>query len=243
SKMIITGDPTQIDLPPGQSSGLADALAILDGVEGIAHVAFTRADVVRHPLVGRIIEAYETKRETKCIMMPPDRATTSEPPAAGDGSVSAEAEPPQIDADIMIGDSRWETVTGLTSLIPGLVAAALNEAGHPADAGTVSIALLSGTEVHSLNKAFRGTDSATNVLSFPAAPRSGQGSSSASVFLGDVALSYETVTEEALAQQKPVLHHAAHLVVHGVLHLAGFDHGHDAEAERMEHTERLILSD
>jgi phosphate starvation-inducible PhoH-like protein len=62
SKMIITGDPTQIDLPPGQSSGLADALAILNGVEGIAHVAFTRADVVRHPLVGRIVEAYETKR-------------------------------------------------------------------------------------------------------------------------------------------------------------------------------------
>ncbi len=62
SKMIVTGDPTQIDLPPGQSSGLADALALLDGIEGIGHVAFTRADVVRHPLVGRIIEAYETKR-------------------------------------------------------------------------------------------------------------------------------------------------------------------------------------
>jgi phosphate starvation-inducible protein PhoH and related proteins len=62
SKMIITGDPSQVDLPPGQSSGLADALTVLDGVEGIGHVAFTRADVVRHPLVGRIIEAYETKR-------------------------------------------------------------------------------------------------------------------------------------------------------------------------------------
>ncbi|MGO8780868.1 MAG: PhoH family protein [Rhodomicrobium sp.] len=62
SKMIITGDPSQVDLPAGQSSGLADALNILDGVEGIAHVAFTRADVVRHPLVGRIVEAYETKR-------------------------------------------------------------------------------------------------------------------------------------------------------------------------------------
>ncbi len=62
SKMIITGDPSQIDLPPGQSSGLADALAVLAGVEGIAHIAFTRADVIRHPLVGRIIEAYETKR-------------------------------------------------------------------------------------------------------------------------------------------------------------------------------------
>ncbi len=62
SKMIVTGDPSQVDLPAGQSSGLADALGILDGVEGIGHVAFTRADVVRHPLVGRIIEAYETKR-------------------------------------------------------------------------------------------------------------------------------------------------------------------------------------
>jgi phosphate starvation-inducible protein PhoH and related proteins len=62
SKMIITGDPTQVDLPPGQSSGLAEALLILDGVEGIEHVAFGRADVVRHPLVGRIVEAYETKR-------------------------------------------------------------------------------------------------------------------------------------------------------------------------------------
>ncbi len=62
SKMIITGDPSQVDLPMGQSSGLADALAILADVEGIAHIAFTRADVIRHPLVGRIIEAYETKR-------------------------------------------------------------------------------------------------------------------------------------------------------------------------------------
>ncbi len=61
SKMIITGDTTQVDLPAGQSSGLVQALSILTGVEGIAHVAFTRGDVVRHPLVGRIIEAYETK--------------------------------------------------------------------------------------------------------------------------------------------------------------------------------------
>ena len=62
SKMIITGDPSQVDLPMGQSSGLVDALSILTDVEGIAHIAFTRADVIRHPLVGRIIEAYETKR-------------------------------------------------------------------------------------------------------------------------------------------------------------------------------------
>jgi phosphate starvation-inducible PhoH-like protein len=59
SKMVVTGDPSQVDLPFGQSSGLTDALGILKGVDGIEHITFTSADVVRHPLVGRIIEAYE----------------------------------------------------------------------------------------------------------------------------------------------------------------------------------------
>jgi probable rRNA maturation factor len=177
-------------------------------------------------------------------MIPQDMTETFEPSAAGEGDLSAESEPPQIDADIMIGDGRWEAVTGLTSLIPGLVAAALTEAGRPVEAGSVSIALLSDAEVRSLNSTFRGIDSATNVLSFPAAPAAlGRSSSSGpAAFLGDIALAYETVTEEAAAQQKPVLHHAAHLVVHGVLHLAGLDHGHDAETEHMEDAERLILS-
>jgi phosphate starvation-inducible PhoH-like protein len=59
SRMIVTGDPTQIDLPPGQKSGLVEAVAILDGVEGIGHVAFADSDVVRHDLVRRIVTAYE----------------------------------------------------------------------------------------------------------------------------------------------------------------------------------------
>jgi phosphate starvation-inducible PhoH-like protein len=59
SKMIVTGDPSQIDLPPGQVSGLVEATALLRGVAGIAQVRFTSADVVRHPLVGRIVEAYD----------------------------------------------------------------------------------------------------------------------------------------------------------------------------------------
>lgn len=61
SKMVITGDPSQVDLPSGQTSGLADALPILKSVDGIEHIVFTRADVIRHPLVGRIIEAYENR--------------------------------------------------------------------------------------------------------------------------------------------------------------------------------------
>jgi phosphate starvation-inducible PhoH-like protein len=61
SRMVVTGDPSQADLPPGASSGLAEALDILKNVEGIAHVAFTAADIVRHPLVGRIVAAYDKK--------------------------------------------------------------------------------------------------------------------------------------------------------------------------------------
>ncbi len=57
--MIITGDPSQVDLPPGQKSGLVEAIRVLDGVEGVGHVSFGHQDVVRHELVKRIVRAYE----------------------------------------------------------------------------------------------------------------------------------------------------------------------------------------
>jgi phosphate starvation-inducible PhoH-like protein len=59
SRMIVTGDPSQVDLPPGQNSGLAEAVRLLARVEGIGHVVFTREDVVRHELVARIVDAYD----------------------------------------------------------------------------------------------------------------------------------------------------------------------------------------
>jgi phosphate starvation-inducible protein PhoH and related proteins len=65
SRMIVTGDPSQIDLPSGQTSGLVEATALLRGVAGIAEVRFTGADVVRHPLVARIVEAYDTADTAK----------------------------------------------------------------------------------------------------------------------------------------------------------------------------------
>ncbi len=65
SRMVVTGDPSQVDLPRGVASGLAHALEILDGVEGVGIVKFSRADVVRHPLVGRIVEAYETDAKAR----------------------------------------------------------------------------------------------------------------------------------------------------------------------------------
>jgi phosphate starvation-inducible PhoH-like protein len=61
SRMVVTGDPTQVDLPPGARSGLADALEALKGIDGMAEVRFTEKDVVRHPLVARIVGAYEKR--------------------------------------------------------------------------------------------------------------------------------------------------------------------------------------
>ncbi|HMN51379.1 MAG TPA: rRNA maturation RNase YbeY, partial [Xanthobacteraceae bacterium] len=85
----------------------------------------------------------------------------------------------------------------------------------------------------------RGIDKPTNVLSFPAAQINAPG---APRLLGDVVLAYGTVAREAAEESKPFLNHAAHLVVHGVLHLLGFDHMNDNDAETMEAKERSILS-
>jgi phosphate starvation-inducible PhoH-like protein len=65
SRMVVNGDPSQVDLPPGQTSGLGEAVRLLEGIDGIAHVAFTSADVIRHELVARIVEAYDRAAAAK----------------------------------------------------------------------------------------------------------------------------------------------------------------------------------
>jgi probable rRNA maturation factor len=100
---------------------------------------------------------------------------------------------------------------------------------------SVSIALSSDDEVAALNAQFRGKAKPTNVLSFPA------GRGALDGFLGDIILAQETVMREASDQGTPVNHHVQHLVVHGILHLLGYDHETPAEAERMEALEIHIL--
>ena len=106
--------------------------------------------------------------------------------------------------------------------------------GAPAD-GDVVILLTDDPNIRELNRNHRGKDRPTNVLSFPAAP-------SAAPHLGDLALAYETCAREAAEQGKSLEHHLQHLVAHGVLHLLGWDHMTEAEAEAMEGRERLILA-
>jgi probable rRNA maturation factor len=98
----------------------------------------------------------------------------------------------------------------------------------------LTVLLTDDASVQALNRDFRGKDAPTNVLSFPAAE-------TALPYLGDIALAYGVCARESLAQGKPLEDHLAHLTVHGVLHLLGYDHQAHAEAEAMEEMERAIL--
>ncbi|WP_221792652.1 rRNA maturation RNase YbeY [Aquisediminimonas sediminicola] len=110
----------------------------------------------------------------------------------------------------------------------------------------VAVRFTSDTEVHALNRDYREKDKPTNVLSFPMlspdevdALEDGEGPE---VLLGDIVLAVETCTREAADKQIAVSAHAIHLVVHGMLHLLGYDHLEDAEADAMEAIERQALS-
>jgi probable rRNA maturation factor len=97
------------------------------------------------------------------------------------------------------------------------------------------VLLTDDAAVQALNRDHRNQDKPTNVLSFPAAP-------SAAPHLGDVALAFGTCAREAAEQGKSLADHLTHLVAHGVLHLLGWDHMTEAEAEAMETREREILA-
>ena len=111
----------------------------------------------------------------------------------------------------------------------------LSAAGVPV---IVELVLTDDREQRQLNRTYRGKDAPTNVLAFtigePAPP-------GVPILLGDVVLAFETVTREAAAQRKPLADHLRHLVVHGVLHLLGFDHQGESEAAIMEAHEVAIL--
>lgn len=104
----------------------------------------------------------------------------------------------------------------------------------------LTIRVVGSAESRRLNRAWRGKDKPTNVLSFPAQDESFHGIN-APVPLGDLAICAPVVAREAREQGKLVRAHWAHMVVHGVLHLVGYDHENDADADRMEGEEIRIL--
>ncbi len=110
----------------------------------------------------------------------------------------------------------------------------------------ISIRLTSDAEVQTLNRQYRGQDKPTNVLSFPMVQPdlidSIANTDDGEVLLGDIVLAYETCEREARERGVPTKDHATHLIVHGVLHLLGYDHMTDADAEHMEAIERDVMA-
>lgn len=148
----------------------------------------------------------------------------------------------QLDIDIEDWPpGEWETLAARAALAAGK--------GEPLLANPrlmVSVVFTSDTEVHTLNREWRERDKPTNVLSFPMLEREELESLAADgppVMLGDIALAYETCAREAADKGVSLEHHAAHLIIHGLLHLAGHDHvDSDTQAEQMEALETAILA-
>jgi probable rRNA maturation factor len=144
----------------------------------------------------------------------------------------------RLDVAVVRHDETWRGARVTDAMLARAARAGFN-AAMPLTPGTyeVSILLTDDEEMRALNRTWRGKDASTNVLSFPASDDPTEPG-----LLGDVALAYETTQEEAQATGIALSDHAAHLVVHGVLHLLGFDHTEEDEAERMETLERKALA-
>jgi probable rRNA maturation factor len=136
--------------------------------------------------------------------------------------------------DIETASPLWAQQPQAESTVRAAIAAAAERV--PAE-GELSVLLTDDEAVRVLNRNWRGIDKPTNVLSFPLAA-----DQVSFALLGDIAIAYETVAREAAAEGKPFLHHLAHLAVHGFLHLMGYDHATDSQAEAMERLERDILA-
>ena len=140
--------------------------------------------------------------------------------------------------DVDVEDPAWSAaLSNAEALVRAAAQAALGtrpaaDATSPSD---VTILLTDDASVQDLNVRFRGKPEATNVLSFPAAPNPEN-------HLGDLALAYGVCAREAAEQGKPLADHLQHLTIHGVLHLLGYDHMGDDEAEAMEGLERVVLA-
>ena len=144
--------------------------------------------------------------------------------------------PPQI--DVIVRSAHWrKRATAKTIVKKAVLAAAEAVSTPPAE---LAIVLSDDSTIRTLNRDWRGKNAPTNVLSFPAAAV-GKGRS-ASPYIGDVIIAYQTVAREAAAEGKPFNHHLAHLAVHGFLHLLGYDHENDRDAQTMERLEREILT-
>lgn len=148
---------------------------------------------------------------------------------------------PRVEIDLLVEAEGWLPPDELEAIARRAVDAALAELGtHGEVPSELSLVFSNDAGIKELNAGWRGKDKPTNVLSFPAfAIAAGD---PLPPMLGDIVLAIETISRESSLEKKPFEHHLIHLVVHGFLHLLGYDHETDEEAEVMEAMERRVLA-
>ena len=144
-----------------------------------------------------------------------------------------------ITLDIMIEAGDWSRLEDAEALAQKAAEAALAVTYEADGEFEASVMLTDDAQIRELNRTWRDKDKPTNVLSFPAPEQPGLDGPR---HLGDIALAYETLVRESEEESKELAHHFAHLIVHGVLHLLGYDHEVEAEADIMEALEVKALA-
>jgi probable rRNA maturation factor len=145
--------------------------------------------------------------------------------------------------EVLVTADCWRNEPDAEAVILRAIAAATEAVDADVAEAELAVMLTDDSGIRTLNKNWRGIDKPTNVLSFPALqPEGARKPGDAPPMLGDIAIAYETMRKEADEEDKPFEHHLSHLAVHGFLHLIGYDHENDADAEAMESLETEILS-
>ena len=145
--------------------------------------------------------------------------------------------------EVLVVADCWQAAPEAESVIQRAIATAAQTVNADVAGAELAIMLTNDSGICDLNRKFRGVDKPTNVLSFPppqpAGPREAHDTPRV---LGDIAIAYETMRREADEEGKPFAHHLSHLAVHGFLHLIGYDHETEDDAEAMEALEVEILA-
>jgi probable rRNA maturation factor len=144
--------------------------------------------------------------------------------------------------EVLVVADCWQTEPDAEAVIHRAIEAAAEFAEADVGEAELAVMLTDDSGIRTLNSNWRGVDKPTNVLSFPALQAPVGAPSDAPRMLGDIAIAYETTRKEADDEAKPFDHHLSHLAVHGFLHLIGYDHENDDDAEAMEGLEREILA-
>jgi probable rRNA maturation factor len=144
--------------------------------------------------------------------------------------------------EVLVVSECWQTEPEAEAVIHRAINAAAEIADADVGEAELAVMLTDDAGIRTLNNNWRGIDKPTNVLSFPALQPAAGAPADAPRMLGDIAIAYQTTRKEADDEEKPFDHHLSHLAVHGFLHLIGYDHEKDDDAEAMEDLEREILA-